>query len=238
MDQAKPEETTRAKHHLDPFEKISREKQARIFAAATGEFAESGFSSANVNTIAKKAQISIGSMYKYFRSKEDLFLAIVDNAYQLLEGIIFDIDLGDGDIFDKLERIVRAAVDFARDYPQLNQIYLCIASEQRAHLSANVSRKVETITADFYRRLIRSAQEEGLVDEEIDEGVAAFCIDNLVLLIQYSCVSPYFKERMRVFMGEDAQNHDERIARGLMRFLRGALAPRPNVEGMPPNQTA
>lgn len=229
MDQAKPEETARPKHHLDPFEKISEEKRVRILAAATSEFAESGFGSANVNTIARKAQISIGSMYKYFRSKEDLFLAIVDNAYQILEGILYEIDFGDGDIFDKLERIVRAAQSFARDYPQLNQIYLCIASEQRAHLCANVSRKVETITADFYRRLIRSAQKDGLVDEEIDEGVASFCIDNLVLLIQYSCVSPYFKERMRVFMGEDAQNDDERIARELVRFLRGALAPRPGV---------
>ncbi|MCU0661800.1 MAG: TetR/AcrR family transcriptional regulator [Myxococcota bacterium] len=218
------EEQTPKKYHQKSFEIIAIEKQNRVYAAATAEFAKKGYSAANINDIARNAQISIGSLYKYFLSKEDLFLSIVDNAYSILEKIIKKIDNRSGDIFDKLENVVRAAQCFAKEYPEFNQIYLCIASEELAHLSAKLSRKVEKITADYYRSLIKAAQKQNLLDPDLDEGVVAFCIDNLILLLQYSYTTAYFKERMSIFLGQTGHDDDERIILGTMRFLRGALA--------------
>ncbi len=47
-----------------------------------------GFSAANINVMAKNAGISIGSMYNYFESKENLFLAVVDYGYKVLNSHI------------------------------------------------------------------------------------------------------------------------------------------------------
>lgn len=48
-----------------------------ILAAAAEEFAESGYAGATLERIAARAGTSIGNLYKYFSSKEDLFAAAI-----------------------------------------------------------------------------------------------------------------------------------------------------------------
>lgn len=216
------------KHHKKTFEKIPEEKRETIIRTATAEFARNGFKAANINVIARNAGISIGSMYTYFESKEDLFLTVVDHGYQVLESVLADVDLEAGDIFDKFERLFRAAQQYSRQNTELIQIYLDITSEGLSHLSLMLSRKMESISARFYHGLIIESQRSGLVDKDLDPFVTAFCLDNLILLLQYSYTTDYFKERMKIFAGDDALENDAKIIRGMMRFVRGALAPKPD----------
>jgi TetR/AcrR family transcriptional regulator len=213
------------RHFKEAFGRISSDKQKKIFEAAVAEFAGKGFSEANINVIAKNAGISIGSMYNYFESKEKLFLAVVDYGYKELENALATVDLGKGDIFDKFEMLIRIAQQFSKQHPELNQIYLDLASQGLFHLSQKLSRQVESITAFFYRTLMDEAKKQGLIADDIDEYVTSFCLDNLLLLLQFSYSSEYYRERMKIFAGADALENDEKIVRGMMRFIRGALAP-------------
>jgi len=213
------------KHYKETFEKIPEGKRENIRKVAAAEFAKHGFKAANINVIAEKAGISIGSMYNYFNSKEDLFLTVIDYGYQVLESVISEIDLEKGDVFDKIERLLRAAQKYSKEYPELNQIYLDITSEGLSHLSVMLSRKMETISAQFYRALLSESKKSGEVDPKIDEYVTSYCLDNLILLLQYSYTTAYFRERMKIFAGEDALEDDEKMIRGMMYFIRKALAP-------------
>ncbi len=212
------------KYHKDTFARIPEEKQQRILNAAIAEFAANGFPGANINVIASRAGISIGAMYKYFGSKEDLFLTIVERAHDLLAGVLEAIGNSSGDIFIKIENLLRAAQDYARQYPELHQIYLDMTSEGLAHLSRKLSGKMETVSARFYEMLIKQAMDDGVVDHRMDPRVAALCIDNLILMLQYSYTSDYFKERMKIFIGADALDDDEAIVQGMLRFIKGALS--------------
>ena len=49
----------------------------KIFQSAMNEFTEYGFEQASVRTIAKNAGVTPGAIYKHFKSKEDIFKAIV-----------------------------------------------------------------------------------------------------------------------------------------------------------------
>ena len=118
---------------------------------------------------------------------------------------------------------MRAAQQFSKSHPELIQIYLDSASAGLGHLSEKLSRQVESITAEFYRALIAEAKTDGLVADDIDAHAASFCIDNLILLMQYSYTSGYFRERMKIFAGADALENDEKIVTGIMRFIRGGL---------------
>jgi AcrR family transcriptional regulator len=211
------------KHHKKTFENIAEEKRQRILATATSEFAEKGFGSANINVIAEKAGISIGSMYKYFESKDDLFLTVVDQGYKVLQKVFEEVKLSEGTIFDKLESLLRAALIYSRKYPELNIIYLDLTSQGLTHLSRRLSRKMETISASYYRELIRQGKADGLVAKNIDEGFASFCIDNLILMLQYAHSSKYFRERMQIFAGNDALNDEEKLIREMLRFIRNAI---------------
>lgn len=213
-------------HHKAAFDKLSPEKRQRILDTATSEFASRGFAAANINVIAQRAEISIGSMYNYFESKEALFLTVGENGYALIEATLSRIDMEQGDIFDKFERMLRAVQTYSRKYPELNQIYLDMASEGLAHLSRQLSRKMETITAVYFKKLIAEAKAQNLIDPDLDDPVTAFCLDNLIVTLQYSYTSEYFSERMKIFAGDDALTNDEKIIQGMMRFIRGALSKR------------
>jgi AcrR family transcriptional regulator len=216
--------TTKTTRHCKPaFENISEEKKQRIIAAATKEFARQGFTAANINVIAKKAGISIGSMYNYFDSKDALFLTINDLGFDIIQDVIAGVDLEKGDLFDKFERLLRAVQKHARLNPELNQIYLDATSEGLSHLSRQLSRKLETITASFYRQIISESIKEGVVAPDIDPFVAAFCLDNLIVMLQYAYTSEYYSERMKIFAGEDALENDDKMVAGIMRFIRGAI---------------
>jgi TetR/AcrR family transcriptional regulator len=82
---------------------------------------------------------------------------------------------------------------------------------------------MESISARFYGRLIHRAMANGEIDNRLDARVAALCIDNLILMLQYSYTSDYFKERMKIFLGSDALADDEKLVRGVMGFIRGGL---------------
>lgn len=214
------------KYHKPAFERISDEKRQRVIEAAVEEFSEKGFSGSNINVISEKAGISIGSMYKYFQSKENLFMAVIDYGYQVLETVLSGIDLESGNIFDKIERMLRLAQKYSREHPKLIQIYLDLSSESLHHLSRNLSRTVESITAEYYRALLNEAKEEGIVARDLDPYITAFCLDNILVILQFSYTSAYYQERMRIFAGDDALVNDEKMISGIMRFIRGALSPR------------
>mgnify|MGYP000844632432 CR=1 FL=1 len=213
------------KYHTETFEKISEEKRDRIINAALAEISAKGFTAANINLIAKNAGISIGSMYQYFNAKEDLFLTVLDEGYRIIERSLQEIDLVSGDIFDKLEQILLHIQKYAREYRLLNQLYLEATTQGLTHISQKISLKLETISSVFYQSIIRRGQEEGVVDKKIDPQTASFCIDNIILLLQFSYSSAYYRERMKIFAGEKAPEEDARIAREIMYFLRKALAP-------------
>ncbi len=212
------------KYHKSTFDKIDGDKKARILEAALVEFSSRGFNAANINVIAKNAGISIGSMYTYFKSKEDLFLTVLDSGYAVIEQSLQQIDLMNGTVFDKLEQILRYVQKYSRQYKLLNQTYLEATTQGIARLSKKLSLKMETVSSRYYKAVLEAARQEGVVDKKIDINTASFCIDNIILLLQFSYSAEYFKERMKIFVGEDALENDERVVKDIMYFLTKALS--------------
>lgn len=58
--------------------------EPRIVSAAAARFAESGVEAASLRSIAKDAGTSIGMVYYYFPTKDDLFFAVVEEVYARL----------------------------------------------------------------------------------------------------------------------------------------------------------
>ena len=60
---------------------LKDEIKNRIISSALKEFYDKGFLDASMRQIAKDADVAIGNVYRYFKSKEHLFNEIVDPAY-------------------------------------------------------------------------------------------------------------------------------------------------------------
>lgn len=58
----------------------------KILSAAEAEFSEKGFKSASLRNIVKNAGVTTGAFYGYYASKEELFGALVKEAYDYVLG--------------------------------------------------------------------------------------------------------------------------------------------------------
>ena len=210
-------------HHKPAFDKISADKRQRILDAAVAEFAARGLAQANINVIARNAGVSIGSMYNYFAAKQDLLLTVVDSGHALVAEVLAGVEAAEGNVLAKVEMVLRAAADYARRYPELHQIYLDMTSESMAPLSRRLSGTVESVSARFYHRLLETARRDGQVAPDLDVPVAAFCLDNLVMMLQFAYTSHYFRERLRIFIGHSDESGDEALIEGILRFVRRGL---------------
>jgi AcrR family transcriptional regulator len=73
-------------------EKISRKEREylahreEILSAAEKVFAAKGFFSTTMSDIAREAEFGTGSLYKYFKSKEDLYFTLIDEKVEEING--------------------------------------------------------------------------------------------------------------------------------------------------------
>lgn len=211
--------------HKPTFENISQEKRIKILSTAVEEFATKGFENANINMIAKKAQVSVGSLYKYFDTKFDLFLTSVNYGVGCLEQILAPVIASDEDIMIKLEKIVRAAISFSKKNAVMIKLYNEFTTESNYELGQQISEKLERITADAYKQAIIQGQVAGEIRTDIDPAMAAFMVDNLLMGVQFSYACDYYKERYTIYAGKDIFEKEEFAIENMLRFVKASLKP-------------
>ena len=212
------------RHWTPVFDRIPEEKRNRILASAVAEFATRGFSAASTAAIAEAAGISIGSLFKYFRTKEDLYLAVVELGLQTLDETLRPIVESGEPLLTKVERIVDAAFASRGVHDDLNRLYNRFTTEADADLANRLSRSLEGLTAEAYSRMIAEAQDRGEIRRDLDPRVAAFLLDNILLMLQFSMSNEYYRDRLALYVGPRTVEDDDTLKRAIMTFLRSAFA--------------
>ena len=92
--------------------KAPEANRAKILAAAIAEFASRGFKGASMDAIAARTNTTRALINYYFRSKEQLYLAVLERVYAEIREAERDLDL---DHLPPVEAI-RRIVEFTYDY--------------------------------------------------------------------------------------------------------------------------
>ncbi len=95
----------------------------RLLHMAAREFAQVGFEQANINTIAERAGLGKGTIYLYFPSKQDLFIAVL-RAIAQRQLTVVRAALGSGSLPHQLEALVSAFVRLAMEDPDGFHVYM------------------------------------------------------------------------------------------------------------------
>lgn len=105
-------------------------RRAVVVEKATELFIARGFAEVSVNEIADYAGISVGSLYKYIRAKEDLLWLVMQSVYGTLEAIleaeredatttIQALDLTVRRLFEAVDEVSRGVLLMYREYRKL-----------------------------------------------------------------------------------------------------------------------
>jgi len=68
--------------NMSPRPNVTDERKTQIINAAEGVFTKKGFDEARMDDIAEETGLSKGTLYLYFKSKDDLIIAILDRMFQ------------------------------------------------------------------------------------------------------------------------------------------------------------
>jgi TetR/AcrR family transcriptional regulator len=208
------------------FDRISEDKRQRVLYSAKRAFADKGFTGANVNEIARDAGISVGALYKYFRSKDDIFLAIIDASRDLIEDTLDSILESESGFYGRVEAVLRAAAESSAADPDMVRIYIACTTQEVSPLSAELARKIETASSARYTAMVAEARSKGEIRTDLDDAAAALCLDNLFLSVQFAFGSPYYMARLKLFLGEDTGSgpiESEGIVASILKFIRAAF---------------
>lgn len=108
-------------------ERRKRERENRknaILKAARKLFFDKGFRQITVENIAKKAELSKGSIYLYFNSKEEIYSQILLNDIDKFHERVADILEHSSSAFDALIRLAEIYVDFFLNDRELFRILM------------------------------------------------------------------------------------------------------------------
>ncbi|HEB61687.1 MAG TPA: TetR/AcrR family transcriptional regulator, partial [Bacteroidetes bacterium] len=112
------------------WEKIRSKSREKILNAATELFAENGFNATSISDIAKKAGISKGLVYNYFKSKEELLDDIVFSAFNEFDDFFETLSKNQNDPLESLYRVLEVTFKSLKEKPQFWKLITGLSFKQ------------------------------------------------------------------------------------------------------------
>jgi len=155
----------------------------KILNVALQEFSRHGLSGARIDAIAAESGANKGMIYYYFGSKEDLYVAALEESYRRFRQIESDFHLESLAPVDALAHLVGASFDFHAAHPE----FIRMVMNENIHQGEYI-RKIPEL-----RAINRSAITvlEGLCQRGIAEGVFRADVDPVDLHMSISALSFY-----------------------------------------------
>ena len=148
--------------------------RVRLLEAAKEIFEENGFLEARISDIAERAGLSHGSFYHYFDSKEEVFREVAASVEERLGEPLSGVILDPESRATPQERLREALRRHLENYRREARIIGVIEQMSRydKHLSATLRGRTDRFSRQVAES-IRSLQEHGLADPDLDPTIAA-----------------------------------------------------------------
>jgi TetR/AcrR family transcriptional regulator, fatty acid metabolism regulator protein len=198
------------------YRKMSKKaiKRETIIQAAIEVFSKKGFKPANISEIARKAGVADGTIYHYFKNKEDLFFSIpIEKTNEFLNQLELHLE-GISGAFNKLRKFVWYFLYYFKTNPGYGRILMLemrvsksfVKTETYGFLKQSVGRVMDIIT---------EGQSEGVIRKDAD----GYILRHVVLGTLEHMVSRWLLKGEKY---ELLEHHEE-----VSRLLIDALAARP-----------
>ncbi len=121
-------------------EKLAQRKE--MLAAALDLFSDKGYHNVSMHQIAEKAEFSIGTLYKFFKNKEDLYKALIQEQSDKLHDTLTQAIEEPEDEVEKLRRYVKAKADGFRANVAMIRLYFAETQGVRFNVLAGVDSEI------------------------------------------------------------------------------------------------
>ena len=136
---------------------VKERREEQIYKAALKIFSKYGYYRADMDLIAQKAKIGKGTVYRYFESKKNLFISLVEwGLNQLKDEILTNIE----GIDDEIEKITTALEVYFNFYKSQKGFYRVLIYEKYNFMDEIARKFKETYFAHLH--IIENVFQEGI----------------------------------------------------------------------------
>jgi AcrR family transcriptional regulator len=180
----------------------------RILEAAKQEFAAHGLAGARVDRIAAKAGANKRMLYYHVGKKDDLYLAVLEGAYEKIRAEERTLDLEHLDPPEAIGRLI----DFTWNYFLCNPEFLALLNTENLAHAKHLKRstKVKSMHSPFVEMI------GAVVRRGVDRGDFPVAVDPVQLYISIAALSFFYLSNsatLSVFFGRDLLSRDAKDER-------------------------
>lgn len=145
----------------------AEDKHKRILQAAIKVFAKNGFYNSKVSEIAKEAGVADGTIYLYFKNKDDILISLFEEEMErIIQNMKQEIEKGK-DPFEKLKRFAFVQLNSKKQNPDLAAIMEVELRQSSKFMKEYVNKKfIEYLK--IISSIIKEGQELELIKKELD----------------------------------------------------------------------
>lgn len=196
-------------------------RKAKILKAAGKLFAARGYAACDIDSVAAKLKIAKGTIYLYFRSKEELFRGCVADVVTKMQVRVQAAAETQSEPFRQMAAAIRAYLEFFAENPDYVELLIqeqaiCRHRGQSTYFKRRDSARV------YWRRFYQQLIDEGRLRPNFDVESILNTIGNLVFGTMFT----------NHFIGPPA-SLDEQYQRMLEIVLQGVLSDKERGKGMP-----
>ena len=196
---------------------LSETRRTQILEAAARVFARRGFDRATIQDIARAAKLSEGSIYNYFRSKEELLVHIPQHLVRplfipLVEG---DVPETLGEAEEILLGVCHGMVARVQEYAPFLKVFLSALPHLSPATREHYMQLLPTYAAERLERFLREGIRRGIFRADINVEIAARLLPGMLLLFLMT-------QEVLLVHPIVAQGYDRIIPEAVRLFLYGA----------------
>jgi AcrR family transcriptional regulator len=197
------------------------ESRAAILKAAAREFAEHGIAGARTDSIAREARVNKALLYYYFKDKETLYGAVLDDAFSGLKEAVFRVLDSSLPPREKILDYAKAYFDFIASnqlYPRLMQREMMRAREGQSH---HIDKIIKNYIRPIFTR-VSEVMKQGIADGEFRDVNPVHFVPSMVAMIVFYFSSAPMMQKIVGFNPLTPERIAERRA-AVLDFISAAL---------------
>jgi TetR/AcrR family transcriptional regulator len=170
------------------------ESRASILRAAAREFAEYGIDGARTDAIAREAKVNKALLYYYFKDKETLYGAVLDDVFSGLKATVFRVLESDLAPREKIMAYAGSYFDFVAS----NQTYPRLMQREMMRAKEGSSPHLERIVKNYFQPIFLGVSEllkKGIAESEFRPVDPVHFIPSMIsMIVFYFSGSPVMRK--------------------------------------------
>lgn len=151
---------------------IEARKQYIIDAAAK-VFGRDGYENASVNEIAKEAEFTKRTLYKYFKDKADLYLSVLIHTYGEMVDELLQQNYEEKSGIDILKRSIESQYEYYKKSPETFKIMYDIGNVRKITDNDKINKflEIDNRITNSIKRIIELGQKDGSISKKYNSAI-------------------------------------------------------------------